>query len=257
MLEIRNLSCGYGNKKVLENVNFTGNSGDIICILGSNGSGKSTLIKTIIGLLKPYEGDILVNGNTIKDWPWKKRAKVISYIPQAFSATFQYRCMDIVLMGRTSYLNFASSPSKEDKEIAKKAMETLKIPHLKDKVYSQLSGGERQLIKIAQALAQQSRIIVMDEPTNNLDFGNQMVMLKHLKECTDKGITIIMATHFPEHAFLYGTKALLVRDGGVIEIDKPNKNLKESDLQDLYNVELKVVELNSKNKTMKMCLPII
>lgn len=257
MLEIRNLSCGYENKKILQNVNFTADSGDIVCILGSNGSGKSTLIKTIIGLLKPYEGDILIDENTIKDWPWKRRAKVISYIPQAFNSTFQYRCMDIVLMGRTSYLGFSSNPSKEDEEIAERAMETLKISHLKNKIYSRLSGGERQLVKIAQALAQESKIIVMDEPTNNLDFGNQLVMLKHLKECTEKGITIIMATHFPEHAFLYGTKALLVKDGGVVEIDKPNENLKEGDLRDLYSVELKVVELNSRNKSMKMCLPII
>lgn len=256
MLEVEKLSCGYKDKMVLQDVDFTAGAGDIICILGSNGSGKSTLIKTIIGLLKPYEGNIVIDNENIKHWSWKKRAKIISYIPQTFSSMFQYSSLDIVLMGRTSYISSFSSPSKEDEEIAIEAMKTLKILHLKDKTYSQLSGGEKQLVKIAQALAQQSKIIVMDEPTNNLDFGNQMIMLEQLKRCTSRKITVIMATHFPEHAFLYGTKALLVKDGGVIEIDNPNKNLKESDLKSLYNVDLKVVELPSKNKTMKMCLPV-
>lgn len=257
MLEVRNLSCGYGNERVLENVNFIAKPGDIVCIMGSNGSGKSTLIKTIIGLLKPHKGDVLIDGNSILDWAWRRRAQVISYIPQSFNSTFQYRVKDIILMGRTSYLKFASSPSKEDERIAEEAMETLKISHLRNKIYSQLSGGERQLVKIAQALAQQSKIIVMDEPTNNLDFGNQMVMIKHLIQSAERGITIIMATHLPEHTFLYGTKALLVKDGKVVVVDKPGVNLKKEDLQNLYDVELKVIELNSRDKNIKMCLPII
>ncbi|HLR21938.1 MAG TPA: ABC transporter ATP-binding protein [Tissierellaceae bacterium] len=256
MLEIRSLDCGYEDKKILKDVNITADAGDIICILGPNGSGKSTLIKTIIGLLEPYKGDILIDNHSIKNWSWKKRAKVISYIPQSFSSTFQYKCIDIVLMGRTSYLNFMSFPSKEDEEVAEKAMEILRIEHLRDKIYSQLSGGERQLVKIAQALAQESKIIVMDEPTNNLDFGNQMIMLKYLRKYSDKGITIIMATHFPEHAFLYGSKALLVKNEKVMEVNNPNKNLKEIDLERLYDVELRVVEVDSENGKNKICLPV-
>ena len=256
MLEVKDLKCGYRNHIVLENVSFTAETGDIICMLGPNGSGKSTLIKTMIGLLDPYEGEVLLNGEDIKDWSWKDRAKIISYIPQTFSSMFQYRGIDIVLMGRTSYLGLASSPSEEDERIAEEAMERLKITHLRDKIYSQLSGGERQLVKIAQALAQQAKIIIMDEPTNNLDFGNQAVMLNHLKSCADMGITIIMATHFPEQAFLYGTKALLVKDNNVIEVNKPKENLTEENLQSLYGVEVKIVELALDNRIMKMCLPV-
>lgn len=257
MLEVKNLSCGYKDKIVLKDVSFTANPGDILCILGSNGSGKSTLIKTIIGLLDIYEGEIFVDGENTKDWPWEQRARAISYIPQSFNSTFQYKSIDIVLMGRTSYLGFASSPSKEDEKIADEAMERLKISYLRDKVYSKLSGGERQLVKIAQALAQRSNIIIMDEPTNNLDFGNQIVLFKHIKQCADLGIIILMATHFPEQAFLYGTKALLVKDGRAIEIDRPNENLTESEIQNLYCVEVKVVELDVEDKTIKMCLPIL
>lgn len=254
MFKVKNLSCGYGDKIILKDVSFTAKAGDIVCILGKNGSGKSTLIKAIVGLIKPSQGEMLVEGIDIKSWSWSKKAKIISYIPQTFSSMFQYKVMDIVLMGRTSHIGFSSSPSKEDKEIAKEAMNKLNILHLRDRIYSQLSGGERQLVKIAQALAQQSKIIIMDEPTNNLDFGNQGIMLNYLKKCADMGITIIMATHFPEQALYYGTKALLVNNQRVVEIDDPNKTLTEKELQNLYDVEVKLVEVDVNNSTRKMCL---
>lgn len=256
MLEIKKLSCGYGGLNVLEDITFTIKPGEVVCILGPNGSGKSTLIKTIVGLLKPHSGNIFLNNRTIENWSWRERAKVISYIPQVFNSTFQYKSIDIVLMGRTSHLNLISSPNKQDRRIAEKAMETLNILDLKDKIYSQLSGGERQMVKIAQALAQESKIIIMDEPTNNLDFGNQIAILKYIKKCSDKGITIIMATHFPEHALIYGDKAILVNNKKIIEIDKPIDNLKESHLEELYNVDLKLAKLDLGNKKIKTCLPL-
>ena len=254
MFKVRNLSCGYKDKTILEDVSFTVESGDIVCILGKNGSGKSTLIKTIVGLIEPFTGEMLVDGVDIRSWSWSKKAKVISYIPQTFSSTFQYRGIDIVLMGRTSYIGIYSAPSKEDKKIAEDAMEKLNILHLKNKIYSQMSGGERQLVKIAQALAQQSKIIIMDEPTNNLDFGNQGIMLNYLKKCADMGITIIMATHFPEQALFYGTKALLVDNQRVLEVNNPNKNLTENRLKNLYDVEVKLVEVDVNNLKRKLCL---
>lgn len=256
MLEVKNLKCGYKDHIVLESVSFSTSPGDIICILGPNGSGKSTLIKTVLGLIESYSGEILLRGEDIKKWSWEERAKAISYIPQVFNSTFQYKSIDIVLMGRTSYMGLASSPSKKDLEIAKEAMELLDISHLKYKIYSQLSGGERQLVKIAQALAQQAKIIIMDEPTNNLDFGNQVTMLNHLKKCSEMGITIIMATHFPEQAFLYGNKALLVNNGGLEEIEDPMNNLTEECLESLYGVQVKIAELVLNNKNMKFCLPV-
>ena len=254
MFKVKNLSCGYKDKIILKDVSFTVKSGDIVCILGKNGSGKSTLIKTIVGLIEPFSGEMLVDGIDIKSWSWSKKAKIISYIPQTFSSMFQYKGIDIVLMGRTSYIGISSSPSKEDEEIAEEAMNKLNILHLKNKIYSQMSGGERQLVKIAQALAQQSKIIIMDEPTNNLDFGNQGIMLNYLRKCADMGINIIMATHFPEQALSYGTKALLVDDQKVVQINNPNKNLTEDGLKKLYNVEVKLVEVNVNNLKRKLCL---
>ncbi|MGO1468488.1 MAG: ABC transporter ATP-binding protein [Tissierella sp.] len=254
MLEVKNLSCRYGKHKILENVSFSVNKGHIVCILGPNGSGKSTLIKSIVGLLIPFKGDVFIDGVNSKFWKWSKRAKKISYIPQTFNSTFQYRAMDIVLMGRTSYIPILSSPLKKDIQIAKESMERLNILHLKDKIYSQMSGGERQLVKIAQALAQQSKIIVMDEPTNNLDFANQNSILNYLKDCSDMGITILMATHYPQQALNYGTKALLVKDKNVVEINKPNKNLTEERLKRLYDMELKLIEVYVEGKRRKICL---
>lgn len=256
MLEVKKLSCGYKNKVVLQDISFITEAGEIVCILGSNGSGKTTLLKTIIGLLEPINGEVLVDNKNITKLTNRERAKLISYIPQVFSSMFQYNVLDIVLMGRTSYLPLGSSPSKEDEKIALGTMDSLRISHLKDKYYSKLSGGERQLVKIAQALTQDTKIIIMDEPTNNLDFGYQITMLNHLQKCTDMGITIIMATHFPEQVFLYGTKALLVKDNSVITVDKPDENLMETDLKELYGTELAVVELNLNNIKRKFCLPI-
>lgn len=256
MLEIKNLSCGYEDKTILKDVSFSASPGDIVCMLGSNGAGKSTLIKTMIGLINPHGGEILLDGENIKDWSWSERGRSISYIPQTFNSMFHYRVIDIILMGRTSYLKFSASPSKEDEKVAIDAMKKLKIFHLKDKIYSRLSGGERQLVKISQALAQQSKIIVMDEPTNNLDFGNQTVMLKHLERCAKWGLTIIMATHYPEHALYYGSKALLVKDGSVVEINQPGINLTEEDLKGLYGVDVKIIEYPINNDIIKTCLPV-
>lgn len=254
MLEVVNLNCGYKDKVILENVSFTAEKGDIVCILGPNGSGKSTLIKTIVGLIPSIKGEILVNQFKINNLSWGKRAKIMSYIPQTFSSVFQYKVIDIVLMGRTSYVGLSTEPSKKDIETAEKSIEKLNISYLSDKVYSQISGGERQLVKIAQALTQESKIIVMDEPTNSLDFGNQSTILNHLKDCSKLGITIIMATHFPEQALYYGTKALLVKNKNVIEVNKPKINLKEEQLQDLYNINMKIIEVDINGETRKICL---
>ena len=144
MLEVKGLNCGYKNNIILRDVSFTAKSGDIVCILGPNGSGKSTLIKTILGLLNSKGGQILIDKQDIRDWSWRDRARIISYIPQVFSSTFEYRSIDIVLMGRTSHLGFGASPSSRDERIAEEAMEKLKILHLRDRIYSKLSGGERQ-----------------------------------------------------------------------------------------------------------------
>ena len=257
MLEVKGLNCGYKNNIILRDVSFTAKSGDIVCILGPNGSGKSTLIKTILGLLNSKGGQILIDKQDIRDWSWRDRARIISYIPQVFSSTFEYRSIDIVLMGRTSHLGFGASPSSRDERIAEEAMEKLKILHLRDRIYSKLSGGERQLVKIAQSLAQESKIILMDEPTNNLDFGNQITMLKHLQECVNMGLIIIMVTHFPEQAFLYGTRALLIKNGVAKEINEPNDNLTVEILNSLYEVDMRIVELGGLEETKrKICLPI-
>lgn len=254
MLEVVNLSCGYKDKVILEDISITAEKGDIVCILGPNGSGKSTLIKTIVGLIPSIKGEILVNQLSMNNLSWSKRAKIMSYIPQTFSSVFQYKVIDIVLMGRTSYVGFLTEPSKRDIEIAERSIEILNIYYLRDKVYSQISGGERQLVKIAQALTQESKIIVMDEPTNSLDLGNQNTILNHLKVCSKLGITIIMATHYPEQALYYGTKALLVKDKNVIEVNKPKINLKEEQLQNLYNINMKIIEVDINGETRKICL---
>jgi len=254
ILRIESLDCGYKNI-IVKDISFTGEEGDIICILGSNGSGKSTLIKTLAGLLVPHKGQVMVNNENIRSWSWQKRAKNIAYIPQYFNSTFQFTGLDIVVMGRTSYLRLGLAPKESDYEIAKKAMERLNISHLQDRIYSSMSGGERQLVKIAQALAQEAKILLMDEPTNNLDFGNQITMLNYLKELSEMGILIIMATHFPDQALSYGTKALLVSQGEGKLVINPRENIVEEDLEKLYDLQIKILDYHINNENRKVCVP--
>lgn len=256
MLDIVNLDCGY-EKNILSHLSFSGEKGDLICILGANGSGKSTLIKTIVGLLNAKNGQIILNNENIKDWSWHKRAKNFAYIPQNFNSTFQYRGIEIVVMGRTAYLGFGLSPSKKDYVLAEKAMERLNILHLKNKIYSNMSGGERQLVKIAQALAQEAEVLVMDEPTNNLDFGNQISILNHLKELSKMGMLVIMATHFPDQALEYGSKVLLINKGKGKFVANPKENIDGKDLEELYDLEIKIFDININNEKRKICIPFL
>lgn len=221
-LEINNLTCGYNNFAIVQDISLKVSAGDVLCLLGPNGSGKTTFFKTVLGFLKNLKGSICLDGQDIKTWAHSKIARSIGYIPQSHHPQFPFQVIDIVLMGRAAHLSPFSSPSKKDYEIAEEALAKLNIDYLRDRIYTKLSGGERQLVLIARALAQQSPILLMDEPTASLDFGNQAMVLGRIQQLSDAGLLIIMASHFPEHAFLYGTKALLFKEGEVYGFGDPD-----------------------------------
>jgi iron complex transport system ATP-binding protein len=210
-LEVRNVSCGYGGKPIISGVTFTLASRDSLCLLGPNGVGKTTLFKTILGLLKPLAGEILLDNENIAGWSRRDFAMRVGYVPQVHTPPFPFKVIDVVVLGRTAHLAAFSSPGRKDREIAEGALATLGIAHLKERIYTEISGGERQLVLIARALAQKPELLIMDEPTANLDFGNQIRVLSEVKKLVrEADMGVIMTTHFPNHAFFSGSKVAVM-----------------------------------------------
>lgn len=255
-LELRNLSCGYGQRKVVDSISLSMNTGEVIGLLGANGCGKTTLIKTILGLLPVQGGEVLLDGKNIKNWTSARIARVIGYIPQMHTPPFPFQVVDVVLMGRTAHINPFASPSSKDVKIAEQALEMLSISYLRDRIYTEISGGERQLVLIARALAQEPRILIMDEPTASLDFGNQIKVLSHVKQLAGMNIAVLMSCHFPEHAFIYSNRAVLLNEGRILHSGTPGETITSERLKILYGVEVDIVTVkNRMNQDLRVCIP--
>ncbi len=252
-LELRNAGFAYGSTSVFKNLSFGVDDGDILCLLGPNGTGKTTLFKAILGLLKLDEGSVFYAGEDISGFSRRDIARFIGYVPQNHNPPFPFSVLDVVLMGRTAHLNNFASPTKRDVQVAEGAMETLGIMHLKDKVYTEISGGERQLVLVARALAQEPKVLVMDEPTSNLDFGNQVRVLSHIERLAKSGLVVIMSSHLPDHAFLCATRVALMKDGGIFAIGEPDRVVTEENLREIYGVNVRIVEASDGHK---VCIPV-
>lgn len=255
-LEFSNLSCGYGQRRVIDGISLSINAGEVIGLLGANGCGKTTLIKTILGLLPVQGGEVLLDGKNIKNWTSAQIARVIGYIPQMHTPPFSFEVLDVVLMGRTAHIKPFASPSPKDIKIAERALEMLNVSYLRNRVYTEISGGERQLVLIARALAQEPRILIMDEPTASLDFGNQIKVLSHVKQLAGMNMAVLMSCHFPEHAFLYSNRAVLLNEGRILHSGTPGETITAERLKTLYGVEVDIVTVkNRMNQDLRVCIP--
>jgi len=241
-ISVEQISAGYGNKTVIHDISLEVASGEVLCLLGANGSGKTTLFKTILGLIRPLSGKVCVDGEDISHWPRQRLAKTLGYVPQAHTPPFAYSVRDVVLMARSVHSGPFASPGKRDIAIAEEALDRLSILRLANQRYTELSGGERQLVLIARALAQQAQILVLDEPTSNLDFGNQMLVLRHVKELAQGGLGLLMTTHFPDFAFLCASKVALMKQGRILALDQPEKTLTQASLEEAYETPLRIAD---------------
>ncbi|WP_026895660.1 ABC transporter ATP-binding protein [Clostridiisalibacter paucivorans] len=256
-IELKNVTCGYGLRSIVKDVSMEINSGETLCILGPNGVGKTTLFKTILGFLKLQKGEILLNDKNIYDYKSSELAKLIGYVPQAHNPPFPFKVLDIVLMGRICHIGTFSSPSKRDVDIALEAMEMLNILYLKDKIYTEISGGEKQLVLIARALAQQAQMLIMDEPTSNLDFGHQMRVLNHINKLVQKGMGVIMTSHFPNHVFLCATRVSIIKNGRLFKVGTPKEVITKENLKEIYGIDTEVINVDRiNNKDMSYCIPV-
>ena len=253
LMEVKNISFSYEGEEIFKDISFSIEKGDVLCILGPNGTGKTTLIKCLNGLHDTDGGEILINGENMKKLSYREISKHIGYIPQSHIPSFPFKVLDVVVMGRAPYLNLTESPKEKDIEIAMNALKTLGIEHLKDKEYTNLSGGERQLVFLARILAQQPDILILDEPTSHLDFGNQIKLLEIIDNLADSGLSIIMSSHFPDHAFLSSTKVAILKDKKFIDFGTPEDVVTESNLKKAYSIDVKLIELDEKRK---VCVPL-
>lgn len=255
LIEVKNISFSYtkDSPTIFENISFSIERGDILVVLGPNGTGKTTLIKSLNKIHEVNEGEILLNGNNIKNLSFKDIARSIGYIPQGHAPSFPFSVFDVVLMGRSPYINLSASPRGRDKKIAEDALRTLGIYHMRDKSYTNLSGGERQLVFLARVLAQEPDILILDEPTNHLDFGNQIKLLEILEQLSGLGMSIIMSSHYPDHAFLSASKVAIMKDKTFLDFGKPDKVLTEESLKAIYGMDVKLKELE---EGRKICVPL-
>ena len=252
LFEVKNISFSYNDEQIFSDISFSIGRGEVLCILGPNGTGKTTLIKCLNGLHDIDSGDILINGKNIKKLSFREISKHIGYIPQSHVPSFPFKVVDVVLMGRAPYLNLTDSPKEEDVKIAQEALKTLGIEYLKDKEYTNLSGGERQLVFLARVLCQKPDMLILDEPTSHLDFGNQIKLLEIIDNLAKSGLSIIMSSHFPDHAFLSSTKVAIMKDKRFIDFGTPDDVVTEENLRKAYSIDVKLIEWDDKRK---VCVP--
>jgi iron complex transport system ATP-binding protein len=252
-LSTEQLGFGYPGRTVGSGITIDIRAGEVLCLLGPNGGGKTTLMKTLLGLLPPRAGHVRIDGEDLARVSRKRLARIIGYVPQAHSAFFPFSVIDIVLMGRSAHIGLFAAPSRADLGVAERALATLGIDHLKERIYTEISGGERQLALIARALAQEPRILIMDEPTASLDFGNQVRVLHQIAALAASGIAVAFSTHDPDHVFLCGDRVALLHNGGLEELGTPEAVITAAALKRLYGVDVQVVDLP--DHETRTCVP--
>jgi iron complex transport system ATP-binding protein len=253
-LAVEDLSYGYPGHVVGHKLSFTVGAGEVLCVLGRNGEGKSTLFKTILGLLPPRAGTLRVDGEPISSWSPRRRALTFGYVPQHSGGAFPFTVAELVLMGRTAHRGPFAAPSATDRAAAEEAIAALGIEHLAEREWLRVSGGEGQLALVARALAQEPRILVLDEPTASLDFGNQVRVLDAVRSLAEtRRLSVLLSTHHPEQAFACADQVAVLAGGKLLQIGAPADVITSATLRACYSVEVAVLPVAEDR--YRVCVP--
>jgi iron complex transport system ATP-binding protein len=250
---VENLAFHYDSLPVLKDVSLKITDRELISLLGPNGSGKTTFLKCLCSLLKPKIGCIYIDGQSIWKMKPTQLAQQIGYVPQIHSPTFPYKVLDVVVSGRTPHLGALTTPSEKDYEIAYEALEAVGCQELAERPYTQLSGGELRMVLIARALAQQPKILLLDEPTSHLDFKNKIIVMRTIKDLVERGISAIVSEHDPNIAIAFSNKTILMKGGRIIAYGKTDEVINEETMRSLYDMDVEVISLA--NSQLKIVVP--
>lgn len=254
-LEVKNLSFSYGKKEIISTIGFEAAEGTRIAVLGPNGAGKSTLFRCILGLLPRFDGSIRMDGREIKTMRADEIARCAAYIPQSTAPVFDYTVREMVLMGTTGQLQPFSAPGKQQLERVDVVLESLGIAGLADRGFARISGGERQLALIARAMVQGAKLLIMDEPTANLDFANQHLIMNHMEALAKRGYTVLFSTHNPDQALFCADQVLVLQEGRMLAYGPAEAVLTANLLTELYGVEVSL-ETSQADPSRRICVPL-
>lgn len=256
-IETRALATGYPGHPVGRDMNLTVRGGRVTALLGPNGCGKTTLFRTLLGLLKPQGGQVLIDGDDLAGLPRGEVAKRVAYVPQVVEGYFPFSVMDVVLMGRAPHLGMFAAPGAGDRRVAGEALAELRIADLAERSFTAISGGQRQLVLIARALAQEAPVIFMDEPTASLDFANQFHVLDCISRLSHAGRTIVISSHHPDHALRFADDAVLMETGGVFAAGPTATVVTDATLSEVYGIPITTVEARpaAEGGIYRVCFP--
>ena len=250
-LAAHGLAFGYPGRVVGRGFDLALEAGEVLCVLGPNGAGKTTLFRTLLGLIPPLAGRVTVAGTDVSAVPRAQMARALAYVPQAMASAFDFTLLDVVEMGRTAHLAAFASPSRRDRERSMQSLERLGIAALAERPIHSVSGGERQLALIARALATDATHLLMDEPTANLDFGNQSLILDEVARLKASGAAILFSTHHPDHALRIADRVVMLRGGTVLAAGATCATLNSENLSALYARPIDVLEVVSPDGTRR------